>query len=120
MDAVAHLAAPVSFFFTDPEPIMKAAVEGVTRMLESASKEPRIKSFVYMSSVAAILSQHEGPHRFTEEDWNTQAEAIVAEMGKNSPGPLIYSASKTAAEKTLWKFRDEHKPKFPISSINPV
>ncbi|KAK3319571.1 hypothetical protein B0T19DRAFT_388371 [Cercophora scortea] len=119
VDAIAHLAAPVAMSFTDPEPVMKAAIEGTTRVLKSAIKEPSIKSFVFMSSVAAIRSEKPDGYVFTEADWNTQAEDIVAQQGKDAPGPVIYYASKTAAEKALWKFRDEYKPKFTVTALNP-
>ncbi|KAK3690475.1 hypothetical protein B0T22DRAFT_424359 [Podospora appendiculata] len=119
VDAIAHLAAPIAMSFTDPEPVMKGAIDGITRVLESAAKEPSIKSFVFMSSVAAIRSEKPDGYVFTEADWNTQAEDIVAQQGKDTPGPVIYYASKTAAEKALWKFRDEHKPAFSITALNP-
>ncbi|KAL2162949.1 hypothetical protein VTH06DRAFT_6785 [Thermothelomyces fergusii] len=54
-----------------------------------------------------------------EADWNNSAEAAVEQLDKATPGPLIYAASKAAAEKALWAYRDEHKPKFTIMSINP-
>ncbi len=99
---------------------MKGAVEGVSRILESAHREPSVKSFVFMSSIAAVKTMKEGNYTFTEKDWNTYAEAMVAAQGKSTPPPIIYSASKTAAERALWKFRDEKQPKFSVTSINPV
>lgn len=105
--------------FTDPEPVLKGAIEGTLRALEAAHKEPSVKSFVLMSSIAAVLSTKEGPYTFTEADWNDQAEAVVAKLGKDAPSGMIYLASKTAAERTLWRFRDEKKPKFTITSVNP-
>jgi nucleoside-diphosphate-sugar epimerase len=42
-----------------------------------------------------------------KEDWKEGREWIV------------YGASKTEAEKVLWKFRDEKKPNFAINSILP-
>ncbi|SPQ20734.1 fb83974c-ddb9-48a4-a33d-28eb76c8fc16 [Thermothielavioides terrestris] len=119
IDAVAHLASPVSFDFTDPEPVIRSAVDGTLRVLESSLKEPRIKNFVFMSSVVAMVQQPLEGHTHTEADWNTWAEDVVAEQGKNTPGRIIYIASKAAAEKVLWKFRDEHKPHFTVTSINP-
>ncbi len=83
-------------------------------------KEPKVRSFVFMSSIAAVRSVQEGDYTFTEKDWNTQAEALVAAKGKDAPSPAIYAASKTAAEKALWKFRDEHKPSFAVTAVNPV
>ncbi len=73
-----------------------------------------------MSSIAAIISTKEGPYTFTEEDWDEEAGPVVAKLGKNAPGPMIYRASKTASEKTLWKFRDENKPGFTVTSVNPT
>ncbi|KAK0710645.1 hypothetical protein B0H67DRAFT_601619 [Lasiosphaeris hirsuta] len=120
VDAVAHLAAPVSLFFTDPEPVLKGAIHGTLRALESAHKEPSIKTFVLMSSITAILGQKEGDYTFTEADWNTAALPLVEELGKAAPSRVIYSASKVAAEQTLWKFRDENHPTFAMTAINPV
>jgi nucleoside-diphosphate-sugar epimerase len=39
--------------------------------------------------------------------------------GVKTAGNVLYVASKTAAERAVWKFRDEHKPAFAISTINP-
>ncbi|KAK4122990.1 NAD(P)-binding protein [Parathielavia appendiculata] len=119
VDVVAHLASPVSFDFSDPEPVLKAAIKGTVRALESAHKEAKIKSFVFMSSILSVMQQAKEGYTYTESDWNTYAEDAVAEQGKATPGRIIYSASKVAAEKALWKFRDEHKPCFAISAINP-
>ncbi|KAK3346428.1 hypothetical protein B0T25DRAFT_506859 [Lasiosphaeria hispida] len=119
VDAVAHTATPVAFDFSDPEPVMRDAVGGILRALESAAKEPKIKSFVFMSSITAVYSNKEGDYTFTEADWNTEAEDLVEKLGKETPGPVIYGASKTAAEKAMWKFRDEQKPSFTLTAINP-
>jgi len=32
----------------------------------------------------------------------------------------VYAASKTEAERALWKFRDEKKPGFSINSVLPA
>lgn len=106
--------------FTDPEPVLKGAIEGTLRALESAHKEPSVKSFVLMSSIAAIASTKEGPYTFTEADWNDESEALVAKLGKDAPGGMIYRASKAASERTLWKFRDEKEPTFTVTSVNPT
>ncbi|KLU84618.1 hypothetical protein MAPG_03658 [Magnaporthiopsis poae ATCC 64411] len=118
--AVAHLATPVSLSFGDPAPVLKTAVEGTTRVLESSVKEPSIKSFVLMSSIAAIFGPKSDGHVFTENDWNTVSEDLVASKGKDAPGLHIYAASKVAAERAFWKFRDERKPGFTMTAINPV
>jgi len=117
--AVAHLASPVSFLFTDPEPVLRNAINGTLRALESAHKEPGIRSFVLMSSIAAMLRNLEEDHTYTEDDWNTVAEEAVRQLGKKTPGGVIYAASKVAAERAMWNFRDEHHPTFTLTAINP-
>ncbi|KAK3291135.1 uncharacterized protein B0H64DRAFT_450602 [Chaetomium fimeti] len=119
VNAIAHLASPVSFDFTDPEPVLHSAINGTVRVLESAKKEPNIKNFVLMSSVTAIFEPKSEDYTFTEADWNTAAENVVAELGKATPGRVIYTASKVAAERAMWNFRDEHKPSFTLTAINP-
>jgi nucleoside-diphosphate-sugar epimerase len=106
--------------FTDPEPVLKGAIEGTLRALEAGHKEPSVKSFVLMSSIGAILSTKEGPYTFTEANWNDEAGAVVSKLGKDAPSALIYFASKVAAERAMWSFRDEKKPSFTLTSVNPV
>jgi nucleoside-diphosphate-sugar epimerase len=113
------LASPVSFSFTEAEPVLHSAINGTVRVLESARKEPKIKHFVLMSSVTAIMEPKTEDYTFTEADWNTAAEKAVAEQGNATPGRVIYAASKVAAEKAMWKFRDEQKPNFTLTAINP-
>ncbi|KAK0648371.1 hypothetical protein B0T16DRAFT_370772 [Cercophora newfieldiana] len=119
VDAVAHLAAPVSLFFTDPAPVLKGAVDGTLRALEAAATEPSIKSFVFMSSITAVINNIQTDYTYTESDWNEFALPLVEKLGTAAPSGAIYAASKTAAERAVWKFRDENKPSFTITAINP-
>lgn len=120
VDAVAHLASPVSFSFTDPDPVIRTAKEGTLSALRSAAKESSVKNFVLMSSIAAVLSPKEEPYVFTEKDWNNWAIGIVTKEGKKAPGPVIYTASKAEGERVFWQFRDDQKPHFSMSAVNPV
>lgn len=121
MTVIAHLASPVSFHFSDPDPVIHAAVNGTKSILASALKAgPQLKSFILLSSIVAIRTLTPAPYAFTEKDWNDWAEAKVAELGKNAPGPVIYSASKTASEKAFWAVRNSNKPSFTMTAINPV
>ncbi|KAF2121839.1 putative NAD dependent epimerase/dehydratase [Lophiotrema nucula] len=119
--AIAHLASPVSFRFTDPDPVIHAAINGTKTILHSALKAgPQLKTVVVASSIAAIKNSNPPPYVFSEKDWNDVAEEVVKEKGKDTPGPLIYSASKTAAEKAFWEFQKEKNPPFTMTAINPV
>ncbi|KAJ4254369.1 hypothetical protein NW762_009963 [Fusarium torreyae] len=119
--AIAHLAGGVSLSFTDPDPVIDLAVQGTLGVLKSAATESSVKSVVLMSSIAAILDiKKELPARFTEADWNDAALATVKKLRKESPKPLIYFASKVAGERAFWEFRDEVKPDFAMTALNPT
>ncbi|KAK3367667.1 hypothetical protein B0H63DRAFT_84936 [Podospora didyma] len=119
--AVAHIASPIVMDGNDPLSIIDVAVGSVQRLLETANREPTVKSFVLMSSIATVrgLPDLDQERTYTEADWNTYAEATVAAQGKSASEFTIYEASKTAAERALWKYRDEQKPRFSVTSINP-
>ncbi|KAH8645817.1 hypothetical protein BX600DRAFT_519386 [Xylariales sp. PMI_506] len=117
--AVAHLASPLSLVDTDIEGIMRSAVEGTLSVARSALAEPSVKSFVYMSSVVTLRS-FTTPGTYTESDWNTEVEDLVREKGGEAGGIPIYAASKLAAERALWKFAEEKKPAFSVTTLCPV
>jgi nucleoside-diphosphate-sugar epimerase len=73
-----------------------------------------------MSSIAAVVPQKTPPFTMTDEDWNDFSVSETERLGKETPGPVIYGASKTAAERAFWKFRDEKKPSFTTAAVNPV
>jgi nucleoside-diphosphate-sugar epimerase len=115
------MATPVSLAFTDPDPIITAAREGTRTILVSAINHagPQLETVLLTSSVAAILGGHEPGYSYTEQDWNTVAEAEVASNGKNTPGPFIYAASKTVSERTFWEFKKTFEPGWKMGTLNP-
>jgi len=118
--AILHMASPVSFSFTDPDYVINTAVHGTTSILASALEAgQQLKNVVYISSIAAIAQPHDAPYTYTEKDWQEWAPAEVKKLGDKSPGPVIYTASKALAERAFWKFRDEEKPSFTMTAINP-
>lgn len=108
--------------FTDPDYVIKTAVEGTRSILESAKRigGPQLKSFVLMPSIAAITGPKEPPHTYTEDEWNEFSSDEVARLGEKAGGGQIYRASKTEAERALWKLRDVEKPSFYMATVNPV
>lgn len=122
--AIAHLAAPVDFSNRDIKYVINSSVQGTLGILQSAIKEPGLKSFVYMSSIVTIRGQTpKYPERgYTEEDWNDQIEDTLAQAGDNATGHQIYIASKLKAERAFWEFRKEHSDsiKFTMTAVNPV
>ncbi|KAK4456692.1 hypothetical protein QBC42DRAFT_321901 [Cladorrhinum samala] len=120
---IAHLASPIAAAFTDVAEVMTAAVSGSLRVLESAAKEPGVRHLVFMSSLAAVRgSDGYEPGRvytYTEKDWNVTSEAEVERVGAQAGFP-VYEASKTAAERAVWKWKEENKPTFSINAVNPI
>ncbi|KAI1458480.1 NAD(P)-binding protein [Annulohypoxylon moriforme] len=117
--AIIHLASPVKDTFILPPPeVVRMNVSGTMGILESASKAgPQIKSVVLMSSAAAIFDVPTEPGIYSEKNWNTTSEPAVAQLGSEAGGLHAYCASKTAGERAFWKFRDERKPSFSMTTL---
>ncbi|EEA21883.1 hypothetical protein TMatcc_008693 [Talaromyces marneffei ATCC 18224] len=126
--AIVHTASPMSLSFSDPEPVINTAVQGVRSVLESAhlsagAGSSTVKSFVQLSSIATVIGKKpddDAHYEFTETDWDNESENEVARLGKQTPSMKIYKASKTAAERTMWDFQKNEKPTFTMTAINPV
>lgn len=100
---------------------MHAAVNGTKAMLNSARKAgPKLETLVLLSSIVSIMNGAPAPYTLTEKDWNNWAEPMVAEKGKDAGGPVIYMASKAAAEKAFWAFKEQEKPRFAMVALCPV
>lgn len=57
-----------------------------------------------------------------QNDWNNAAIKDVEENGNKASGFSKYSASKTLAEKAVWKFVEQNKSEinFDVATILPV
>jgi nucleoside-diphosphate-sugar epimerase len=102
------------------EDFVDIAVAGNESLLASALKAgPQLTSVVVTSSTIAVTNpKDELEYTFTEKDFASAAleQAIKnKEAGIASPSGLLYGASKTAAERIIWKFRDTHKVSPPIA-----
>ncbi|RFU30552.1 hypothetical protein B7463_g5794, partial [Scytalidium lignicola] len=121
-----HTASPISFSLDSYEMMIIPAVKGTETILNSALKAgPQLSSVVVTSSVAAVTNYPTPIPDYVFNESNFASIALeTAERdraeGKKTPSGLLYTASKTAAEKALWKFKDEHKPPFAITAINPA
>ncbi|KAL7919881.1 hypothetical protein ACQKWADRAFT_299910 [Trichoderma austrokoningii] len=123
---VVHVASDVSFGL-DPHVVIPIAVQGTLNALEAAAKHPSVKRFVITSSSAALLNVE--PNRkgvkIDENTWNEAAVNLAwsGNMRGNVPegleGAIVYSASKTEAEKAAWKWVAEKKPNFVLNTVLP-
>ncbi|KAI0597455.1 NAD dependent epimerase/dehydratase [Biscogniauxia sp. FL1348] len=131
LTSIAHLAQPVLLDSTDAQRLSNVAVQGTLNILSAAAKlssqgqqQQQLKSFVFMSSISAVTGIPPKADRdvITADQWSdldVKAAAVQA-RGLRVPGPLAYAASKTAAERALWKFRAERAPPFAVAAVNPV
>ncbi|KAI4140809.1 MAG: hypothetical protein LQ341_003692 [Variospora aurantia] len=134
--AIIHTASPISLALTSWSSTVDIAIAGAISMLNSALNHagPRLSSFVLTSSFAACTDpQTPLPKTFTENDWNTWAEPKAKskdfeDLDDNAKGRVLYLASKTAAERAVWEWREKREvsrntgaelPPFAVSSINP-
>lgn len=122
VDGVIHTASPfyMSGVKDNEKELLNPAVKGTTRILESAAKQgPKISRVVITSSFAAIWNGGQGmwpEHTYTADDWNP----VTWEDAKTSDnGALVYCASKTFAEKAAWKFVEDNKVDFDLSTVCP-
>lgn len=118
--AFLHTASPCHFNVTDPvKDLVEPAVEGTKNALKAIHKYgANVKRVVITSSYAAIMDLEKAGSPevvTTEEAWNP----ITLEDAAKDP-LRGYLASKTFAEKAAWDFVKAEKPKFALSTVNPV
>jgi nucleoside-diphosphate-sugar epimerase len=99
--------------------LLDPAIIGTTGILKAIKKNaPTVKRVVITSSFASIIDGSKGAsrtdHTYSEKDWNP----VTLEQAVLSPSNG-YRASKTFAEKAAWKFVEEEKPNFTISTMCP-
>lgn len=96
---------------------MVPAIGGTNTLLTSALEQagPQLEAVIVTSSVAALLNRDapEG-HVTTEADENTKAIDKAKNLDadgipEEQRGGILYSASKVAALRAVWEFRDTHK-----------
>lgn len=93
-------------------------VNSTTGILDSALKAgPQLQSVILMSSAAAIFDVPTDPGVYSEKNWNTTSEVAVAKLDNDAGGLHAYCASKTAGERAFWRFREDKKPTFAMTSL---
>ncbi|KAK0707265.1 aldehyde reductase [Lasiosphaeris hirsuta] len=117
-------AASITSWDPDASKVIPPSVQGITSLLNAALKEASVRRFVHTSSCVAATSPM--PGNTTRVERGTFNDAAVA-MAWAEPtpetapmlGPIVYMASKTEEEKTLWRFVDETRPGFTANTILP-
>ncbi|KAK3369247.1 hypothetical protein B0T24DRAFT_357282 [Lasiosphaeria ovina] len=121
VSAIINVAAITSFDL-DPNNVIPADIQGITSILESAMTQPTVRALVHTSSILAStmlmpgLDHDVGPDLFN--DLAVQLAWAPPPHGPSQP-ILVYAAGKVESDKALWKFVDEHKPKFRVNAVLP-
>ncbi|KZV99159.1 NAD(P)-binding protein [Exidia glandulosa HHB12029] len=130
VDGIAHLASP--FYIpsdnSDPQDLIRPAVNGTVHVLESAAKagaqnshsRSGIKRIVITSSIVSILQPQPDSYIYSVRDWNEAAISDVQEKGRKASGFMKYVASKVMAEKAALKWVQENKPGFDVGFVLPT
>lgn len=109
-------------FSPDPKEVVTPTVAGVRTLLESAAKEPSVKSFVYTSSSVAA-SFPDQPLVLDASTWNDahikEAWSVTSEPFPATHANAVYSASKAEGEKAFWKFIEDESPQFRANAVLP-
>ncbi|KAM0492547.1 hypothetical protein ACHAP8_009902 [Fusarium lateritium] len=120
---VAHTAS-ITSFSADPNAVIPQAIAFALNALKSAYNEPSVKRFVLTSSSsAAVLSTPGAPGIKVDEDsWNDAAVKAAWADPPYTPerGGIVYAASKTEAEREIWKFHKENRNRRPDLVVNAV
>jgi len=89
VSGIVHLASILTFS-SDPEEVIPPTVKGTLNVLEAATTEPKVKSFVYTSSSTAALSPITNKKIIvTKDTWNSAA----VERVRSSASPSAYGKS---------------------------
>ncbi|TPX14549.1 uncharacterized protein E0L32_005241 [Thyridium curvatum] len=116
---IVHVAS-VTSFDPDPSNVVPPAVAAATGILRAALAEPSVRRFVFTSSSSAA-AMATAPGHVGRDTWNDAATHLANTMPKEAPakGPIVYMASKVAAEKAVWEFADKERPQFAVNVVSP-
>lgn len=106
----------------DPDACIAATVASSQSLLEAALAEKAVKRVVVTSSLVAASMFQAGTTEVVGRDtYNEMAEKILESLPSDA-GELrefiAYCVAKTHAEKALWKFVNERRPAFSVSTVN--
>ncbi|KAL0067215.1 Glycine-rich RNA-binding protein 2, mitochondrial [Marasmius tenuissimus] len=119
VDAVIHTASPVTMDATRPEQQYDPAIKGTLSIMRSAHNVPSVKRFLYLGSMGSAVMGPQDPTKqvVTRDNWNIMTPEAVKNLDDPAIGFHIYIGSKIEGERAAWKFADEEKPQFSVTTI---
>jgi nucleoside-diphosphate-sugar epimerase len=117
VSGIVHLASVLTFSEVAEE-VIQPSVKGTLNILKAATLEPKIKSLVVTSSSTAALTPVPNQEiTITQDSWNDAVLQRIAAGERNTYD--VYAASKTEAERALWKAVKESNPPFQVATVLP-
>ncbi len=123
VDGIAHIAFSLrESFQPDPQCVIPRAIRCAISLLESAAKEKSVKSVIYTSSQAALVTTEPGkPYHISSDLWNEESKAawtlpVTQDLHR---ARMNYMCAKTEAEQQSFKWVQEHKPQFTFNTVLP-
>lgn len=121
VSAVAHVASDTTLGY-DPTQIIPKVEAFALNALKAAYAEPSAKRFVLCSSswAASAPSMDKPPTVITEDTWEEDAVKAAWAEPPYLPDRImaVYTASKVAAEKAVWKYHSERRGERPDLVVN--
>ncbi|KAI5459554.1 aldehyde reductase [Mariannaea sp. PMI_226] len=121
VSGIIHAASDMTFG-PDPSLVIPPVIATSLSLLEAATEQEGIKRFVYTSSCAAATTPNPDYYPTINNDtWNEAAlkQAWAPPPYEPERGFVVYAASKTQAEKQMWKFHEEKNPNFVLNTVLP-
>jgi nucleoside-diphosphate-sugar epimerase len=123
VSAVLHIAY-VTNIVPDPKEVITPLVNSVRSIVTAAIKEPSVKEVVFTGSAlnTSPLTPHVDNGVIGRDSWN---EGVLKAAWAPAPyepsrAMLNYPASKTAAEKEVWRLVEENDLQFNVSVVSPA
>ncbi|KAK2467489.1 hypothetical protein APHAL10511_000344 [Amanita phalloides] len=107
IDAIQHLAAPVTLDFKDPKDVIDPAVNGTLEILRSAQRTSTVKRVIFLGSTVTIFKDVDRP--LDENDWNEACLEEYEKKGVDTPKLTVYQVEKVLSERAAWSFYNENK-----------
>ncbi|QIW96929.1 hypothetical protein AMS68_002447 [Peltaster fructicola] len=119
---IIHIAS-VTTFSTHAHDVIPPTIMGALNALEAAAKEPKVRCFVYCSSVTAAASRGGGLRKeVTSESWNMGVfKAAWDRLPTENLDRAwsVFASSKMQAEQAVWKWYREKRPNFVLNCVLP-
>jgi nucleoside-diphosphate-sugar epimerase len=122
MSGVIHLAT-IGTMSPNPNEVIPQTVQAALNALEAAVKEPKVKSFVFTTSLVAMtIPLPDVEFHVDSNSWNDAIGPIAWAPPPYDPSRsmIVYMQSKVEAEKAVWKFVEEKKPEFSVNTVSPT